>query len=224
MSSNITAVISPSKFVMDLAIKNNFFHKSKKIVIPHGIDITSKVFPKQKCNNEFLYFGRLDEPKGIQIAIAAFRKNPSDEIKFHIAGSGPYENELKHMANDDKRIIFHGFLEKEKLNSLIHQCSYLIVPSIWYEPFGLVIIESLNRGMPVIASEIGAIPEIIINEYNGFLFEPRNANSLSNIIAKTIGNHQLLNKMSNNALSSSQNYPIDSVLKSVRVIYENLIK
>lgn len=224
VSSNITAVISPSKFVMDLAQNNGFFQKSKKFVIPHGIDNTKKIKPKLESSGEFLYFGRLDETKGIQVTIEAFRKNLSKEVKFHIAGSGPYENKLKKLANDDQRIIFHGFLEKEKLEFLINQCSYLIVPSIWYEPFGLVIIESLNRGMPVIASKIGAIPEIITNEYNGFLFEPEDSDSLSNIITKTIGDHQLISRLSQNALDSSMNYPIQSVFKSVNEVYQSLIK
>jgi len=224
ISSNITAVISPSKFVMDLVQNNGFFHKSKKFVIQHGIDNTKKIKAKLESSDEFLYFGRLDEPKGIQVAIEAFRKNLSKDIKLHIAGSGPYENELKNFANGDQRIIFHGYLEKEKLELLINQCSYLIVPSIWYEPFGLVIIESLNRGMPVIASKIGAIPEIITNEYNGFLFEPGDSYSLSNIITKTIGDHKLLTRLSQNALDSSMNYPIESVFKSVMEIYQSLIK
>ena len=100
----------------------------------------------------------------------------------------------------------------------------MIVPSIWYEPFGLVIIESLNRGMPVIASKIGAIPEIITNEYNGFLFEPGDSYSLSNIITKTIGDNQLISKLSQNALDSSMSYPIEFVFKSVKEVYQDLRK
>jgi glycosyltransferase involved in cell wall biosynthesis len=223
-SSNIDIVISPSKFVMDFAQKNGFFYKSKKFVIPHGIDRTTKIKPKLQSSNEFLYFGRLDQPKGVQIAIEAFKKISSKEIKLHIAGSGPYENKLKNLAHNDQRIIFHGHLEKEQLQFYLNHCSYSIVPSILYETFGLVIIESLSHAMPVIASKIGAIPEIITNGYNGFLFEPKDSDSLSNIIKKTMGDHQLINKLSQNALDSSMNYPIESVFKSVREIYQSLIK
>ena len=224
VSSNITTVISPSKFVMDFAQNNGFFYKSKKFVIPHGIDNTKKIKPKLESSDEFLYFGRLDEPKGVQVAIEAFRKNPSKAIKLHIAGSGPYENKLKNIAKNDQRIIFHGHLEKEQLQFYLNHCSYSIIPSILYETFGLVTIESLNHAMPVIASKIGAIPEIITNEYNGFLFEPKDSDSLSSIITKTIGDNQLIRKLSQNALDSSMNYPIESVFKSVSEIYQSLTK
>ena len=171
-----------------------------------------------------MYFGRLDEIKGIQIAIEAFKKNSSEKIKFHIVGSGPYENELKKLANHDPRIIFHGYYKFEKLQFFLHQCSYSIIPSICYENFPFSIIESFNYAMPVIGSKIGGIPEIITNNYNGFLFESGDSNSLSSIITKTIEDNQLLNKLSQNALDSSKNYTIESVLKSTMEIYQSLLK
>lgn len=224
ISSNIDVTISPSKFLMDFAQKNGFFYKSKKIIIPNGIDILKKIQPKIKSSDEFLYFGRLDEIKGIQIAIEAFKKNSSEKIKFHIVGSGPYENELKKLANHDPRIIFHGYYKFEKLQFFLNQCSYSIIPSICYENFPFSIIESFNYAVPVIGSKIGGIPEIITNNYNGFLFEPGDSNSLSRIITKTIEDNQLLNKLSQNALDSSKNHTIESVLRSTMEIYQSLLK
>ena len=224
ISSNIDVAISPSKFLMDFAQKNGFFYKSKKIIIPNGIDISKKIQPKIKSSDEFLYFGRLDEIKGIQIAIEAFKKNSSEKIKFHIVGSGPYENELKKLANHDPRIIFHGYYKFEKFQFLLNQCSYSIIPSICYENFPFSIIESFNYAVPVIGSKIGGIPEIITNNYNGFLFEPGDSNSLSRIITKTIEDNQLLNKLSQNALDSSKNHTIESVLRSTMEIYQSLLK
>ena len=224
ISSDIDVVISPSKFLMNYFEKNGFFKKSKKIIIPNGIDFTKKNEPKIKSSDEFLYFGRLDEIKGIQVAIKAVKNNPNKTIKFHIVGTGPYENELKKLANHDPRIIFHGYCTFDKIQIFLNRCSYSLMPSVGYENFPFSVIESFNNATPVIGSKIGGIPEIICDNYNGFLFDSGNSNSLSKILTKTFENHPLLTKLSKNALDSSQKYSLESVLVSTMEVYQSLLK
>ena len=74
------------------------------------------------------------------------------------------------MAKDDKRIIFHGFVDNKEIMKFYEMINFLVIPSICYDNSPLVIYESFSTGTPVIGSDIGGIPELIKENYNGFLF------------------------------------------------------
>jgi len=222
LTSNISAVISPSKFLMDLAVRNGYFKNSERYVIPNGHKLIQNVLPKQQNSNEFLYLGRLEKLKGVQIAISAIKKNPNKDIKFHIVGQGPHQEFLHNLAKNDERIVFHGYLSREKLEKLFQSCSFAIFPSLWFENFPLVLNDFMNNGLPVIASNLGAIPEIVHDQHNGILFEPGNSDHLSKIITKTMKNSNLLKTLSRNAIESSLKFPIEKQFQSTFEIYQNL--
>jgi len=153
---------------MNYFTKMGYFKKSKKYIIPNGINIIVDRIPKEGDVKEFIFLGRLHETKGPQIAVRAFRNLKKQDLKLHIVGEGRYLNSLKRIAGDDRRIIFHGYLSYEKLGKLFDRCGYGIVPSLWYENYGYVIIELMINGLPVIGSRIGGIPETILDGYNGY--------------------------------------------------------
>jgi glycosyltransferase involved in cell wall biosynthesis len=221
LSSSIDAIISPSRFTMDLHIKLGFFRRSKKYIVPNGIKLEDNVTALRKdTGNEFLFIGQIVKHKGPQIAIEAFKKLKEETVKLHIVGDGHYLETAKRLAEDDKRIIFHGFLEnKNELDKIIDACSYLIFPSLWYENHPLVVIEAISRGLPVIASNIGAIPELIRDGYNGFLFEPGDAGSLHHIIEDLVRCKTVLPNLSKNAIDSSKSFSMETHLKSILGIY-----
>ena len=120
------------------------------------------------------------------------------------------------MAEGDKRIIFHGFVQKkEELDNIFSRCSYFIFPSVWYEIFGLVIIEAMNKGLPVIASNIGAIPELVNDGYNGYLFEAGNVESLHDIIEDSINENTEYFELSKNAYISSKKFLLEDHIKNI---------
>jgi len=222
MSNNIDAVISPSQFLMDLLTKYDYFKKSKKFIIQHGMTIKKNVKSKEGIGREFLFFGRIERIKGLSTAIEAIKKI-NEKCVLHVVGKGPFLDSVKKIAGNDERIIFHGFVSNDQLNGLLKNCSYSIVPSIWYEPFGLVIIESLNFGLPVIGSKIGAIPELIQDGYNGKLFEAGNVNSLVRIINKLISDEKTLGVLSKNAIESSKNFEIEKQVRDTVDVYNSLL-
>lgn len=124
-----------------------------------------------KRGNYLLYFGRLSVEKGLNTLLAAMQDIP--HIKLKIAGTG----DLK-LATVPSNVEFLGFKDTKELKQLISDAMYTIFPSEWYETFGLSCAESLSLGTPVIASDIGAIPEIISHNGNGFLFTPKDVNGL----------------------------------------------
>lgn len=220
ISSSVDAVISPSKFLVDFHSKLGFFRSSKKYVVPNGIKLHNNILPKQNSGSEFLFIGQVTEHKGLQIAIKAFKKLKEKNAKLHILGEGPYIKTAKDMSKGDNRILFHGFVESNvELDEIFKRCSYAIVPSIWYEIFGLVIVECLDRGLPVIASNIGAIPELIHEGYNGFLFQPGDIDSLHSGISNLLNGKEALPTLSKNAIESSKKFSIEKHLNSIMDIY-----
>jgi glycosyltransferase involved in cell wall biosynthesis len=128
----------------------------------------------------FGYLGRLASEKGVNVLLAAFATlkhhnvlpHPT-RIKLLIAGKGPAEKDLKRLAVDlglKDNVVFLGMIKKK--TDFFSQVDCVIIPSIQAESFGLTIIESMMAGLPVIASRIGAIPEIIEHKKTGLLFKP----------------------------------------------------
>jgi glycosyltransferase involved in cell wall biosynthesis len=181
------------------------------------------ILPKEKSGSDFLFMGQIIEHKGLQIAIKAFEKLKENDAKLHIVGDGPYIGTAKAPAKGDNRIFFHGLSKIRKTYGIFNRCSYAIVSSIWYEIFGLVIIECLDRGLAVIASNIGAIPELIQNGYNGFLFEPGSIDSLYHTIENLLKQKNMLAALSKNAIDSSKRFSIEKHLKSIMDIYINML-
>lgn len=146
--------------------------------IYHGIDeILKEPIPKiqpDENNGYFLYLGRIIEAKGVHLAIEACKMINKRLIIVgkHFSGNNKelYWDEKIYPHIDNKSIIYEGYInEKDKINELLLNSKGLIIPSVFQEPFGLVMIEALSCGVPLIGLDNGAIPEIIENGKNGFL-------------------------------------------------------
>jgi glycosyltransferase involved in cell wall biosynthesis len=117
----------------------------------------------------FLFVGRLESMKGLSDVLPHFGADaPADLL---VVGAGNYEAELRRQAGDSGRIHFLGFRPPEALRPLYHHALATIVPSRGYETFGIVMIESLREGTPVIARKLGPFPEIVRRTAGGLLFE-----------------------------------------------------
>ncbi|OLB90701.1 MAG: hypothetical protein AUH25_04265 [Thaumarchaeota archaeon 13_1_40CM_38_12] len=222
MSSHIDSVISPSRFTMDFHEKLGFFKNSHKYVIPNGIKLDNAK-PKEGHGTEFLFIGQIIESKGPHIAVKAFKKVAEKDAKLHIVGRGPYLDTLKQMTKDDERIILHGFVDDEHLDEIFNKCSYALIPSLWYEVFGLVINEAMSKGLPMIASNIGGIPELVKDGQNGFLFQPGDVDCLYHILETLTNDKEILSKLSKNAIESSKKFPIENQMKSIMKVYAKTV-
>jgi len=216
-------VIAPSKFVMDMHVDNGLFNNSEKIFLPHGIEsnmLNLAIDSHAKRNRiDLLYVGSLAKHKGVHILIEAFKQVPQKDMRLNIVGKGICEKELKKLANDDSRIIFQGHVPDNVLKTFYEQSDFLIVPSIWYETFGLVILESFSCGTPVISSKIGAYQELIIDGYNGYLFEPGDISELNKVLEKSLDNESVYNELCVNAFESFQQYNMSEHIGKLEKIY-----
>ena len=112
----------------------------------------------------------------------------------------------------------------EKLTGLYQKASVTVVPSVFYEPLGFVIMESFRSGTPVVASNIGGIPELVEDSYNGRLFEAGNVVELKNILQTLLQNPAELKRLSEGAFATAKEYDINNHILKLEELYGQLIK
>lgn len=155
-----------------------------KIIITKGVGIFNIVkqpvfYPKEQVKS-FIYVGRLSPEKNLKYLIQIFNELPY--LTLNIVGYGPLEGNLREIGNSN--IIFHGAIDNSLLPEYYFSNDAFILPSL-SEPWGLVIEEALNNGIPVIVSEnVGCSSEIVIQDFNGIIFSLSEMDSLKNAILK----------------------------------------
>jgi len=121
-----------------------------------------------------LYVGRLSEEKGIETLLQAWN---GLDIPLTLIGEGPMLNSLQSAGH--KNVTILGRRNNSEVRSAMQRASYLVVPSEWYEGFPMVLVEAFANALPVIASSIGALKELIEDRETGLHFSPRDAGDLA---------------------------------------------
>lgn len=146
-----------------------------------------------------LYVGRHVFEKGVDLLLAAAPKVLAHrpQAKFIIAGDGPCHNDLKRQAWElglGEKVLFAGYVDDLTRNSLYHLADAAVFPSR-YEPFGLVALEAMAGGAPVIVSDVGGFAETVRHEVNGLTFYAGNANSLADCIIRLLNDKPLARRL-----------------------------
>ena len=127
-----------------------------------------------------LYVGRLSEEKGIRVLLSAWEKSQVS-VPLQIAGTGPLHEEVASeiKRSELKQVNFGGLLPPRQALDLMHSARFLIFPSLWFEGFPVTIAEAFACGVPVIASRLGAMAEIVRDGRTGLHFAPGDAQDLA---------------------------------------------
>ncbi len=120
-----------------------------------------------------LYVGRLSEEKGIQVLLGAMRLEP--DLGVQIIGGGPFEDEVRGVAGE----AYLGFRPLPDIMARMAHAAFLVLPSVCYEGFPRTLVEAFASGMPVIASRLGSMAELVSDGRTGLLFEPGSAEDLA---------------------------------------------
>lgn len=121
----------------------------------------------------FLYVGRLAEIKGVQVLIRAFRGQCDRHLL--IVGDGPYRERLESLANNDPCIHFMGARSRQALDPFYAHAAALIVPTLVHEVFGLVAIEAMAQGVPLIVNDVGGLTELAASNSAGIVYRGEEA-------------------------------------------------
>jgi glycogen synthase len=146
-----------------------------------------------------LFAGRLEYEKGVQTVLEALpsieRRVPG--VGLVVAGAGTYRASLEQRARDiglDGQVRFAGFVEEADLRSLYRSAALVVVPSL-YEPFGLVALEAMASGAPVVAADTGGLREIVEHESTGLRFRPDDPRALADAAVRVLTDPDLARRL-----------------------------
>jgi len=142
--------------------------------------VADDLTPRTQPGGYVLFVGRLSEEKGPQLLLSAWRGMHA-RIPLRIAGDGPLLEKLsREIANSSlAHIELPGHRTPDEVRVLMHGARFLVFPSIWYEGFPMTIAEAFARGLPVVASRLGSMAEIVQQGLTGLHFEPGAASDLA---------------------------------------------
>ena len=128
-----------------------------------------------------IFVGRLSPEKGLETLLDAWTRLSADlnGMPLKIVGDGPLAPTVKLAAEQNSRIEWLGSRSLTEVLTLVGDATMLVMPSIWYETFGRTIIEAYACGTPVIASNLGAMAELVVDGETGLLFAPGDADDLA---------------------------------------------
>jgi glycosyltransferase involved in cell wall biosynthesis len=124
-----------------------------------------------------IFIGRLSSEKGLSTLIDALEI--TKEIKIQMVGDGPLLMDIKQQVKDNPNIEIVGRIHNNEIRHYFRHARFLVFPSNWYETFGRTIIEAYSYGIPVIASSLGVVKELVVDHQTGLLFIPGDADDLA---------------------------------------------
>lgn len=214
-------IINISNFEEKEAL-NYGLDKKKMEVIYNGVkDINYNI----KCNVDennnkikLLFVGRLDKTKGIDILLDIYNKNKFKNLHLYIIGESVLDNiEIK----SDDTITYLGWIDNKDIDKYYQMCDVVIMPSRW-DGFGLVAIEAMRNSKPVIVSNRGALPELVKNGINGYIFQIENIDTLE-MILKDLNKKELvaLGKCARKIYEDK--YTADIFCEKILTVYKNIL-
>jgi glycosyltransferase involved in cell wall biosynthesis len=227
--SKIDLFISPSEFLRNKFIEYGI--KENQIVyLKHGLNSGGlRILPKKPYNKlRFGFIGNLMPAKGVHVLIESFNKIKNENAELRIYGRNlSYKsimgNYLKYVMKIAKNnnIRFMGGFDNGRIGEILSEIDILIVPSIWYENSPLVIQEAFACKTPVIASNIGGIPELINDGMNGLLFKPNDVEQLCESIKSVIEHPRLIEALKQNIEPPKT---IEQNAKEIENVYKELLR
>ncbi|MGB1251040.1 MAG: glycosyltransferase [Candidatus Promineifilaceae bacterium] len=220
-------IIAPTQFVHDIYQQNGYTSR-KLFVLRHGIDVPQSLIDTAKQTAERLaqfhvvFVGSIAQQKGVHVLVEALRQLPS--VRLTIAGgldSFPeYVAGLKDISAESPNIHFAGRIPHNAVWSLLASADAVVLPTLWYEVSPLTIDEFFAAGVPIIASDIGAMSEKIRHGVDGLLVRPNAPTELKTAIESLMHNPDLLEQMRQNI---SPVRTIETYVAELEAVYQDVL-
>ena len=200
---DVDAFITPSEYLKGKLVTNGF--PQEKIHCIPTFTTSSIEERAPKIGTYGLYFGRITEEKGVDTVVHAYEKLPDHRVLLMGDDTTEEAVRLKQYVEEHKldNIEFIGFHSGAELEEIIKGARFTLIPSIWYDNLPNTALESFQNSKPVIASNIGSLPELVEDGVNGFLFSPGNAEELAEKI-KCLDDNKLVENMGMSSLNVLQ--------------------
>lgn len=231
ISPLVGKVIVPSKSTQRNLLKYSRIPPSKIKIVYLGVKILRKNLPSGKSKTKKIIVGnvsRLTREKGQDVILRSIPEivDKVKNVRFIFVGTGPdmlyFQNLAKHLRIE-KYVEFLGYVED--LGSVYEIMDIFVFPTMWeLEGFGLVAAEAMSFGIPVVASRLGPVPEIVDDKKTGILFEPGNDRELARAVVLLADNEDLRYILGTNAYKKAQEeYNIETAAMSIYTILVDAI-
>jgi glycosyltransferase involved in cell wall biosynthesis len=219
----LRVIFAPSKF-MAQALESD----AGKIPVRHlynGIELPAPApMPDKPC---VLYVGRLESVKGVDVLIRAMEDVATviPSAQLLVVGDGSERQSLQQLSERlglADHITFAGWLPPAGVRNSYRAAQVVAIPSVWPENLPTVAIEALATGRPIVGSDIGGIPELIVDGLTGMLVEPRDSGALASCLAEVLSDTALANRMARAAYEASGAFSITTFVESLEAAYEEL--
>ena len=202
-------------------------NKGKTKVISNAVPIPKFLNPCSVKTYDILFVGRLTKQKSVEILLKAIKilKNKySKNLKIAIVGDGELKENLNNLTVElevNREVKFLGV--RKDVKELMVSSKIFVLPSRW-EGFGIVIIEAMSNMLPVIATNVGGIPELIEDGKDGILVPPENPKALARAISNLLENEELREKLSKAAYKKvREKYSINAYSVRMLDFYKSLV-
>ena len=180
--------------------------------------------PREPSDGSVLYAGRLSEEKGVKTLLKAWTEVQNPPI-LKILGDGPLREEVERAANSNARISYLARRSPAEVIEYMRRANILVIPSEWYEAFPHSIVEAYACSLPIIASRIGTLNDVVKDGETGLLFDPGNASDLAAKVKWMFEHPAAATQMSTNARAEYEaNYTGSHVYRILLDAYTSVCK
>ncbi|MCW1311247.1 MAG: glycosyltransferase [Candidatus Parvarchaeota archaeon] len=226
--SRYEKIICVSDLVRDELIKYIPKLCSKTVVIKNAIPIIGELQENRHKVYDVLFVGRLEDVKGVDILIKAIdiiKKENSRDLVVGVVGEGPLKEEYKKLVKElnlEDNFRFLGV--RRDIDGLMKISKVFVLPSRW-EGLPMVILEAMANGIPIIATNVGGIPEVIEDGVDGFLVKPEDPSALSERILLALNNPSITEQLKRNAFEKvKKEYSIEKYTERILNLYKEIAR
>jgi glycosyltransferase involved in cell wall biosynthesis len=216
-------------------------YRDKVVVIPYGMNVEefaisyTKEESREKLGlsrnkNIILFVGVLGSHKGPDILIKAMQKiiKSVSDVKLVFVGRGPLREELEIMSKKigiNEHVKFTGFIGSTFKKMLYYKSAdiFVLPSTMRHESCGIVNLEAMACGVPIVASKIGGVPDVVKDGENGLLVPPKDSEALADAIIYLLENEDVRDKMGKNGRKRVKGYSWEKIVEMTEKVYEGLI-
>lgn len=212
----VSLYVCPTQFVANLIIRGGYPAERVRVV-PNFCDLPD-VPPREHAGQYIGYIGRISPEKGVDVLIEAARRTG---LPTKIAGDPRQMMHLVEGAPDN--VQFVGGLKREQIPAFLDDVRALVVPSVWYEAFGIVCVEALSRGIPVIAADAGGLSEVIQHNETGLLVPMADPVALGDAMQRLWDDVNLTQRLGRRGYEvARQRYTVEAFYRGITALWSEV--